>query len=682
MPTIASSNPRRVPAPLAGLALLAITFLVYLPSLSNRYIWDDDDYVTQNLNLRSPEGLRRIWFEPGATRQYYPLVHTTFWIEYQAWGLWPVGYHITNTLLHAAVVLLVWIVLTRLSGQPGVAWVAAAVFAVHPVHVESVAWITERKNVLMGLFTAASLLAYTRFETALNANDADRPTATRSWRAYTLSLVLFVAAMFSKTVAAPLPVVIAVLLWWKVGRWSRRHLVPLAGFVLAAVPMGLMTIHMERQSVGATGPAFAFTGVERCLIAGRAAWFYAWKLLAPYDLMFIYPRWRIDVTQPWQYLFPIGVIAVLATCWGMRGKWGRGPLCAIASFLLFVAPALGFVSVYPMLYSFVADHFQYLGSIALVAGGVSCVAMILQRITNREARTRVAVVLTAIMLIVLGTRSIAQSANYFDAETLWRETSKVNPDSFMVYNNLGQELAKRGLIDEAIVHFERARELKSDHAPIYNNLGLAALHKGDYASAEANYAQALRVDPKNVRANANMGDLRLRQRRPQDAIPFLTAAIEIGGPNAVLYDSIGLALVMSGRVDDAKRAFIKAIELNPDFAEAHLHLATTLAQSGDLANAERQFRAVVALGMSDPNIWFALGRVILNQGRPADAIPCYRRGLALKPDSPEAHNEIGLAFAQLGRMPEAITAFREALHLRPDFPEARENLTRAMQGAP
>ncbi|MFZ5830616.1 MAG: O-GlcNAc transferase, partial [Planctomycetota bacterium] len=344
---------------MACVCLLVMPFAAYIPAIRGGFIWDDDAYVVHNQTLRSLDGLRRIWFEPMSIPQYYPLVHTSFWVEYQAWGLWPAGYHAVNVALHSLTSLMLYVVLRRLA-LPG-AWLASALFAIHPVHVESVAWITERKNVLSGLFYVLSFLAYLRFL------DARKTGARATWSWYLAACLLFIGAMLSKTVACSLPAAILLVHWWKQGRIGWRELAPTLPLFAVGLSLGLTTAYLERVHVGASGDEFHWTFLERCLIAGRALWFYAAKLLVPVRLTFFYPRWKIDATNPVQWAYPIGAMALVAALWFARHRLGRGPLVAVLFFGGTLFPALGFINVYPMRYSFVADHFQYLASIGILA---------------------------------------------------------------------------------------------------------------------------------------------------------------------------------------------------------------------------------------------------------------------------------------------------------------------------
>ncbi|HOW19171.1 MAG TPA: O-GlcNAc transferase, partial [Phycisphaerae bacterium] len=335
----------------AGLLLLALA--VYIPAMRGGFVWDDDDYVTENRTLRSLDGLGRIWFDIRATPQYYPLVFTSFWLEYHLWDSRPGGYHVVNILLHGTSAVLLWLVLRRLA-VPG-AWFAAAVFAVHPVHVESVAWITERKNVLSGVFYLSAALVWLRFA----GLDCPRAAEPRRRSLYAIGLFLFACALLSKSVTASLPAALLLVLWWKRGRIARGDFLPLVPFFALGAVMGLITAWVERHHVGAEGAEWALSAAERCLIAGRALWFYAAKLIWPVRLTFIYPRWPIDSGVWWQYLYPIAAVAAIGLLWGLRRRIGRGPLVAVLFFAITLAPALGFFDVYPMRYSFVADHFQY-----------------------------------------------------------------------------------------------------------------------------------------------------------------------------------------------------------------------------------------------------------------------------------------------------------------------------------
>jgi hypothetical protein len=393
---------RTLPVWQGGLIVLLV-FLAYLPALRGGFIWDDDAYVTHNPTLHDLGGLQRIWFELGAVPQYYPMVHTTFWLEYHLWGLHPVGYHLINVLLHAAAAIFLWQVLLRLRIRG--AWLAAVLFALHPVCVESVAWITERKNVLSAVFYFTAALAFLRF---VALEEPDGPNRLR-WYWYLGALVLFMAALLSKTVTCTLPAALLLVCWWKKGRVQRGEILPLLPFFALGVGLGLITAWMEKFHVGAQGAEWSLTFADRCLIAGRALWFYAGRLVWPAHLTFIYPRWKIEPEVWWQWLFPVAAVGVVAGLWLARRRIGKGPLVAVLFFAGTLGPALGFVNVYPMRFSFVADHFQYLASVGLI----TLCAVGLARMPR---------VMPATLVVLLGALTWQQAGIYRNLETLWRDT--------------------------------------------------------------------------------------------------------------------------------------------------------------------------------------------------------------------------------------------------------------------
>ncbi|MGA2505846.1 MAG: glycosyltransferase family 39 protein, partial [Chitinispirillaceae bacterium] len=402
-----------------GLLLVATTFLAYRPAWNGQPVWDDDAHMTKP-ELRPAAGLARIWTQLGATQQYYPLVHTVFWVEHRLFGDATPGYHLLNILLHFLSALLLITILRRL-GIPGkAAWLAGGIFALHPVMVESVAWITELKNTLSGVFYLAAALAYLKFD------------SERDKKHYALALLLFLFGLLSKSVIVTLPAALLVVFWWKRGRieW-KRNVVPLLPFFAIGIISGVFTAWMERRYFGAEGSDFNLAFIDRCLIAGRAIWFYLYKLLWPANLIFIYPRWHIDAATVWQYLFPAAFLLTAVLFWALRSR-SRTPLAVLLYFAVTLFPALGFFNVYPFRFSFVADHFQYLACIGPIAAAA---AIIVQGTGLLQARLRRTMqpLICGVLLSVLFLLSWNQSGMYSDAETLYRTTIRKNPDCWMAY---------------------------------------------------------------------------------------------------------------------------------------------------------------------------------------------------------------------------------------------------------
>jgi len=600
----------------AGLLLVTMACAVYAPVRDAGYIWDDDSYVTGNQTLRSSDGLRRIWLESSATPQYYPLVHTTFWMEYHLWNLSPWGFHFVNVALHATSVVLLWRLLVRLR-VPG-AWWGAALFAVHPVMVESVAWITERKNVLSLALALSALLAYFRCA-PLDEKRAAAPPRPDSiyWMWYAAALGLFLAALLSKTVVATMPAVILVILWWKRGRVVAADVLPLVPFFALGVGCGLFTAWVEKHHVGAGGVEWNYSLIDRVLIAGRVLWFYAAKLAFPYPLAFFYPRFKIDASVGWQYLFPLAALAVVALLWWQRANLGRGPLAAVLIFAGVLVPALGFVDVYPFRFSFVADHFQYHASIALLAlaaaGGVGVYA-------HLDRFGQQALLVASVMVLgILGLLTYQRVEIFQNVESLYRDTIVKNPAGPTAYANLAVYLESVGRVEEALQLAREAVKLGPDEATAHNTLGICLVRLAGSPTANA--------------AMLNEG------------IAELQESLRLLPTYADAHVNLGLAYMASGRAAEARQEFDAALAKNHNHADAHYALAGMLAQQGDLRSAADHYVAAITA----------------------------------RPDFDRALNNLGVVLMNLGEVDRAIEYFAAAVRANPRYAEAQQNLDKAQQ---
>jgi len=633
---MAKSNPRNgvknsQRIRLFSLALIVATAVAYLPAWNGKPIWDDNAHITQP-ELRSWHGLVEVWTQVGATQQYYPLVHSVFWIEQKLWGDSVLGYHLINIFLHGFAAIVLLRILLRLK-VPG-AWLAAGLFALHPVQVESVAWISEIKNTLSGLFFFCSILAYLNFD------------QNRSRVAYFGSLALFLFGLMCKTAIAPLPAIILAVLWWRRGRLRLRDdVVPSLPFFGLGIGAGLFTAWVERNFVGAHGTVFQLSILQRCLIAARDFWFYLFKLLWPVKLTFIYPRWQISGAIWWQYLFPLTLILLLALIWRLRKK-NRGPLAAVLVFLGLLFPALGFINVYPFIYSFVADHFQYLacvGPLTLFAAGMT---MALDSIAPGKVLLRPTI--SFLLLLTLGALSWRQCRDYRDIETLWRTTIARNPDCWMAYSNLGSFLSARGNVDEAIRDFRKALELWPNQSKDHNNLGKALVQKGRIAEAMDHFQTALRVSPEDPDTESNIGAASLQQGDADEAISHLRRAVEKWPLHAQGHINLGNALLQNREIDAAIAEYEKTLAVPFDHAESHYSIGTALRQKGDVE----------------------------------EAIVHYRKALELRPDYANAHNNLGNALRQQGRTEEAVHEYEAALKSEPDSILAGNNLAWILATSP
>lgn len=540
----------------ASFCIIALTLIAYIPAMQGGYIWDDDHYVHNNPNLTSVGGLARIWAEPKASPQYYPLVFTTFWLEHAVWGVNPLGYHVVNVLLHSASAILLFGILKRLS-IPG-AFLAAMVFAIHPVHVESVAWITERKNVLSGVFYLAAAYLYVSRFLPDGKDTANHRTVAR----YLVMLGLFVCALFSKTVAASWPAAMLLIEWWKCGRIERaswRRMVPYFATGLCA---GLVTAWIEKDHVGAVGPEFIFSSGERCLIAGRAVWFYLGKLLWPYPLIFIYPRWHLNTGAVSQIAWPVAAVLLVVFLYGIRSRIGRGPLVTALFFGGTLLPALGFVNVYPMRYSFVADHFQYLASIGPIVLISAVCAVLAQRRWVAGSIAGVALVAT------LGSLTWNQGRLYANEEHLWRETLRQNSGAWIAMNNIAYAMGMRGELDAAVVMLNDAVRLNPNFAEGRSNLGAFLLQRGDVGNAIGHLQEAVRLEPNLSDAHGNLGVALLHSGRQDEAIRSLREAVRLKGDNYTARYNLGCLLVSRGQAAEAVEHLEVAVRMAPDDLEA------------------------------------------------------------------------------------------------------------------
>lgn len=589
--------------------LSAVTIAAYLPVFRAGFIWDDDGYVTRPA-LRTLSGLRRIWLQVGATEQYYPLLHSLFWVEHRLWGDAPGPYHLVNVLLHAGSASMLVLLLRRL-GVPG-AWLAGLLFAVHPVCVESVAWVSEAKNTVSTFFYLAAGLAYLRWR------QGPRPTGV-----YVLATACFLLALLSKSVAASLPGVLLVLAWWEHGTLTWKEDVrPLLPWFVLGASAGLFTGWVERRYIGAEGPAFQIGLAGRCIFAGRAAWFYLGKLLWPARLAFIYPRWRIDPLAAWQYSFLVAALAVLFVFWRIRRR-SRAPLAVALLFVGVLFPTLGFFNVFAFIYSYVADHWNYLGALVILSA-IAAAAAAVARMLRVPPWIRYGVALA--ILVCLAGRTREEAALYRSPATFYTTLLRRNPGCWLAEENLGVLLAREGNLPAAVSHYERAIRLNPGLPQAYTNYGNALAREGRWPAAFAAYADALRVAPAYGEAD----------------------------------DNWGMALLDAGQFSNAALRFESALRLNPNDALAEYGLGNTLARSGQLEAAEAHYRRAIELRPDDAEAYFDLGNVFLRRGALSAAVAAYEADLRLEPHNGAAHRNLGYTLHYLGREAEARDEFQAA----------------------
>jgi tetratricopeptide (TPR) repeat protein len=597
------------------------------------FIWDDESHLTQNPCIVGPLGLRDIWTSTRAV--YYPLVLTTFWVLHK-FGLAPGPYHILNVLLHAGSAVLLWRVLRNLNVVG--AWFGAALWALHPIMVQSVAWITELKNTESCLFYLLSILVF------LKATAHPEGGRALWWRVGG-ALLFFALAIVSKPSTVMLPAVLALCLWWGKRMWRGQNIAALMPFFAVSAAASLWTIWEQKFHAGATGADWAQTWPERMIIASRDVWFYLGKLIWPHPLTFIYPRWQIDVSQPLAYLPVVAAVAAIAVLWLKRNGPLRPIFFAAAYFVISLFPVLGFFNVYFFRYSFVSDHFQYLasmGPLALAGAGIT------QVFVQARGKPVLQSATYGLMLSALGFLTWRQSAIYSDVVTLYRDTLRKNRDCWMAHYNLAIALRAGGEIDQAVAHYREALALRPQYAEAHYNLARLLVERGEFEDALAHYEKALAVNPADAEA----------------------------------WNNLGTTLLEVGRIDEAIAHYQKALAIRPDYADALCNLASALLQKGDINGAIRYYLSGLALSPDRPAAQLNLANALLRKGRTEEAISHYNKTIELQPDNPDAYTNLGNAFLQKGRVEDAIAQQRNALRVAPEHVAAQVNLAWLLATSP
>ncbi len=562
----------------AGLVVLVL--VAYIPAMNAGFIWDDDVLLTNNPLIKAPDGWWRLWWTT-ETKFYFPVTWTTFWLEWRLWGMNAAGYHVTNILLHAAGALLVWRALDRLA-VPG-AWLGALLFAVHPVNVESVAWISERKNTLALFFFVATLLCYWRAEDG----------SSRRW--YWMSVLLFGLALLSKSTVVMLPVVLLLCAWWRRGQITSTDWVRSGPFFLLALISGLATLWFQTHHTGDLGTGGGgphSVGVSLALI-GWTFWFFLFQILAPVGLGPMYARPRFDEASLMSF-FPLALLVATLLALGLtRRRWIRAPQFAVGYFLVMLFPVLVVANFLVWGTPPRDDHMLHLpmiGIVALVAAGWS--AMKFPR----------ANALAAVLVLGLGVLTWQHCRIYRDKETHLRATIDRNPRAAQAHYNLG------------VVLIEQRR----------------------FAEAETHLRQAIALRPRFVLAYLNWGVVLASQGRLEEAIEKLQAAERLKPHWPQIHFNLAMVLDSLGRTPDAIEHLERAVALSPDNVEARYRLGCLLVKQGQTRRATAAFREVVRQNPAHASAHYNLGLSLLRQYQPADAYRHVAEAARLNPQDPDA----------------------------------------------
>jgi tetratricopeptide (TPR) repeat protein len=549
---------------------------------------------------RSIAALGRVWVHPSADHQYHPLVDTVFWIEARLFNQRMSGYHFANILLHAMAAFLLLKILRQLA-IPG-ACLATTLFALHPLQVESVAWLAEMKNTLSAVFLFAALLTYLHY-------DRER---IQKW--YWLTWLFFVVGLFAKASTAYLPICVLIIEWWRRGKLGwRRDVRPMLPFFAAGTFSALATFWFERRIGAATG-TIAIAPIDRFLIAGRAFWFYLGKIFWPINLKMFYPRWAIDPGAWWQYLFPAAAALLLLATWWLRRRY-RWQWAGLLFFFLSLVPFLGFFNVRMFRFQFVSEHLEYLPIIGIIVPVSAGIAITLNR--WHGCRRLIWTMPVAIAVVALTIQTWQHSKAFRDAETCYRDSLANGGENWIAHMNLGIILIAHGQPADAQVHLRRALELNPPEVA-----SVAGIH--------VDLGQALR-----------------EKRQLDEAIEEFRKSIDLW-PDFRAYNALASILHQQGNVREAIANYRKAMELAPQSPVAMANTAWILATASDdsLRNGsqalELALKADKLSGGVDPFTIHALAAAYAETGNYSKAIETGRRALvfATQRQLPDLANQL------------------------------------------
>lgn len=640
-------------------AIVAAVLLVYWPALHGGFIWDDLLNIDRNPLIRADSGLLRIWLGKGHAFDYYPLTWTTWWIEWRAFGRATTGYHVVNVLLHASTAAMLWRVLARLN-VPG-AFVAAMVFALHPVNVESVAWITERKNTLSMFLAATSV--------ALYIDARERDGRLMYWGA----VVVFLLALLAKPAVVMLPAALLILAWWKQGRIARSDVRAVAPMFIVAIVVAFVTVwfHHERGMRGievrSDGPLARLAG------AGMVICFYLQKLTAPVNLSFAYPRWQIDPHEASAWLPLAGLALGFVVLFGGRRIWGRAPATAMACFVVMLLPVLGFIDIYFMRFSFVADHWQYpacIAPIALVVGGI---AQLLRPIPLQSLRTWLARVLAIGCCAGLAMLTWSQATLYGSSAALWADAVTKSPDSWLAATNHASELAAAGQIDDARRQFLHALQLNPAARETYTLMGEMYERSSQLNEAARWYRAGVGRPGGATDPRIRLAGVLAAQGKNDEAISWFEQSLAAKADDGLAHAPLAILYENSGRKVEALQQFAASAARWPDVAEDRFAYGLALLRAGETADANRELTEARRLSMDDHVAVNSLGVRLLSAERYEQAAEFFREVVRLRADYAQGHNNLGKALEGMGRIDDAIIEFDRALQAQPGFQQAQFN---------
>jgi Flp pilus assembly protein TadD len=684
---------------LVCLALAAATLAVFWGAQQCQFVnYDDPAYITSNPDLQHGlTGQSVRWaFQTGAASNWHPLTWLSHLADVEFYGMEPAGHHLTSVLLHALNGVLLFLILRRMTGALWRSAFVAAVFALHPLRVESVAWVSERKDVLSTMFWMLTVWAYVRYADNLKIQNSKFKFF------YALALLFFILGLMSKPMLVTLPLVLLLLDYWPLERWPRGGAglgmrqswlvgTPRCGvrsaqradptlpdhpktdgllglvvekipFLILAAASSVVTFVVQRQG-GAVAPLAGVPVGARVGNAFISYMRYLAKIFWPARLSPLYPH-----PGYWPWWEVAGAVLALAaiTAWVIRRAHAQ-PYLAVGWFwfVVMLAPTIGLVQVG---IQSMADRYTYVASV-----GVSIMVV---WAANEWIKTQ-RWILGAMAVLALGACAILtprQVAYWRTGETLFQHAIEVTDNNYLAYNNLGFDLSNRGEMERAMSDFQKALAINPNYDEAHNNLGYALAALGRYQEATNEYIKALSLNPRLTEAHNNLG-IALGHLGFSDAgMREYQIALEENPRHAGAHNNYGVALAMQGKLDEAIVQFRLSLACQENYASAHSDLGNALAMKGDLEGAIREYNYCLKVDPKDPQVHNNMGNVLVQQGKLAEAVAQYRMALSLRPENPQAHFNLGYCLARQGQRAEAEEQYLQALRQRPDYPEARQQL--------
>ncbi|GEM_PF-307767 len=674
---------------LQAMCLLGLTVLIYSPALQGGFVFDDIGHLRDDRRIRTFAGLIKIWLYPQQDyqHQWYPLTSTTFWLMHRLWGFHTLGFHLVNVCFHACNALLLWRLLKQLN-VPGSYW-AAMIFAVHPVNVQSVAWIIELKNVQSCFFYLLSAVTFVHF--ILHRGKVN-------WGWYVLSILLFACALLSKAATSSLPLGLLLILIWKRREHIWRDLLLLIPFIVMGTFFAGYVKHLEENFSG-EGVELGLHAMDRFALFGQTLWFYATQLVLPIDIQFIYPKWTVDGTQIMQWLPNIGLVLVVMLFVKLRKKWNVGPLVGLLYFFLAIGP-LAFVSVAYMRFSYVANHWVYWASLSFLTLMATAVY---QMFTSRKLQLAVML----IIVLVFGARSWFHASIYKNQTIVWRHVLQACPTLAIAHLNLANSI--RGDDDDgSFRHYQTALVYNPHSFNTRFSLGTLYLQHDDAMLCRFYTTQALIYYPQNpffryqnARAKITLGQVKdgqailektlkrfpdqfesvvllahtyLIENRVNEAAVLAQRAVKIDPDDKQTHGILGMVQARRGQFDQAKTNLLTAVMANPDFVDGLLTLAVINHQQGHLGAARMYYQRVLAIDPDSVAANEKLGLLFWEQGDWANALIHCSKAYALEPSRRLAHRRAADSLAQLGKLDEALAEFERLHEQSPSSPQILNEL--------